>query len=308
MKALVVADLEGAAGVRNPRECFPNFEEYQAFGLPNMMADALAAAEGLKDGGADEVVVVDGHFLGHNLLSPGLPEGVRLSKGSLLDELKTGGVGGVFLTGIHGKTGTPNSFSSATFAPFVAARLDGDVIGDTLFLSYLCGAFGVPLLGLSGDWVACEEVQWTLPRVPTAPTKTGFDRGSVRHHAPEESRKALREVAEKAARAAAPPPSKPRRPFRLELAFAEGPDAAAAASACEGMARRSGRVLAHTGTDFEAACEFAARAVGALYPGWVDGLGRRAVPEAPAGRTAGGLIDLALFERFYGPSAPYWSD
>lgn len=306
MKALVVADLEGAAGVRNPRECFPNFEEYQAFGLPNMTADALAAAEGLKAGGADEVVLVDGHFLGNNLLSSGLPDGVRLSKGSLLDELKRGDLGGAFLTGIHGKTGTPNSFSSSTFAPFVAARLDGDIIGDTLFLAYLCGSQGVPLLGLSGDWVACEEVQWTLPRVPTAPTKTGFDRASVRHHAPLEARKTLREVAERAAKTP-PVPLKARLPFRLELSFFEMSDAEAAEAACRGLAQRSGRVLVHTGSLFEEAAEFAARAVGALYPGWVDGIGRRAVPEQPSGRTAGGLIEAALFERFYGPSAPYWS-
>ncbi len=293
--------------MRSPRECFPNFEEYQAFGLPNMAGDALTAAEGLRAGGADEVVLVDGHFLGHNLLSSGLPDGVRLSKGSLLDELRAGGVGGVFLTGVHGKTGTPNSFSSVTFAPFVAARLDGDTVGDTLFLAYLSGSFGVPLLGLSGDWVACEEVQWTLPRVPTAPTKTGFDRASVRHHSPEEARKGLRQVAEKAARAP-PLPLKPGKPFRLELSFLEAQDVEAAGEACAGLARRTGRVLVHTGSDFEAAVEFAARAVGALYPGWVDGLGRRAVPEAPSGRTAGGLIDSALFDRFYGPSAPYWSD
>ncbi|HKZ59219.1 MAG TPA: hypothetical protein VJ547_05140, partial [Candidatus Thermoplasmatota archaeon] len=112
----------------------------------------------------------------------------------------------------------------------------------------------------------------------------------------------------KAARAAPPRPLKPRRPFRLELSFAEARDAEAAEAACAGHASRKGRVLLHAGSDFVAASEFAARAVGSLYPGWVDGLGRRAVPEGPAGRTAGGLIEVALFERFFGPSAPYWSD
>src|SRR6266496_5626797 len=69
-KFVVLADLDGAAGVRNPHECFPNFSEYHEFGIANMEADALSAAAGLVEGGADEVAVVDGHFLGGNLVSP----------------------------------------------------------------------------------------------------------------------------------------------------------------------------------------------------------------------------------------------
>jgi len=307
-KFAVLADLEGAVGVRSPRECFPNFSEYQEFGVRNQQEDANAAASGLLQGGADEVLVLDGHHVGANLLSARVADGVRLSKGTLLDELRGGGLAGVFLTGIHGKAGTPNSFSSATIAPFVAARLDGDVVGDSLLIAYLCGAFGVPLVGVSGDWVACEEVRWRLPHIPTAPTKTGFDRSSVRHHDAAAARTALREAAARAAPASPPTPLKARRAFRFELSFTDEADAAAAGGAAGNAARKDGRVVAMNGHDFEDAMEFCARAVGVLYPGWVDGLGRRAVPAEPAGRTAGGLLDAAVIERFYGASGPYWSD
>jgi D-amino peptidase len=304
----VLSDLEGAAGVRSPHECYPNFSEFQQFGVPNQQEDANAAAEGLLAGGAEEVVILDGHLVGSNLLSARSSEGVKLSRGTLLDELQAAGLSGVFLTGIHGKTGTPNSFSSNTFAPFLAARLNGDIIGDALFVAYLAGSFGVPLVGVSGDWVACEEVQWTLPAIPTAPTKTGFDRSSVRHHDAAAARAQIREVASRAASAALPRPLALRRPYRFELSFADASDAQAAESAADGVSKRSGRVLFHSGSDFAATAEFAARAVGAVYPGWVDGLGRRALPPEPARRTAGGMLEPALIERFYGPSAPYWSD
>lgn len=306
-KFAVLSDLEGAAGVRSPHECFPNFSEFQQFGVPNQQDDANAAAEGLLEGGADEVVILDGHLVGANLLSARSSPGVKLSRGTLLDELQAGGLAGVFLTGIHGKTGTPNSFSSNTFAPFVAARLNGDIIGDALFVAYLSGCFGAPLVGVSGDWVACEEVQWTLPTIPTAPTKTGFDRSSVRHHDAAAARAQIREVAARAAFAARPRPLKLRQ-HRFELSFADAPDAETAARAADGVAKRSGRVLFHSGSDFAATAEFTARAVGAVYPGWVDGLGRRALPSEPARRTAGGMLEGALIERFYGPSVPYWSD
>jgi D-amino peptidase len=307
-KFVVLSDLEGAAGVRNPHECYPNFPEYQQFGVPNQQDDANAAAEGLLEGGAAEVRVVDGHLTGANLMTARAAPGTSLSKGTLLDELKAGGVAGVFLTGIHGKTGTPNSFSSATIAPWVAARLDGDIIGDTLVIAYLCGSFGVPLVGVSGDWVACEELQWALPAVPTAATKTGFDRSSVRHHDAAAARLAIRAAGKRAASAAPGAPLKARRNFRFELSFADPADADAAAGAVDGAAQRKGRVLSYVGGDFLQAMELSARAVGALYPGWVDGLGRRAVPAEPSGRTAGGLLSDSVIERFYGPTAPYWSD
>jgi D-amino peptidase len=294
--------------VRNPHECYPNFPEFQQFGVPNQQADANAAAAGLLAGGASEVTVVDGHLTGSNLLSANCQSGASLSRGTLLDELERGGVAGVFLTGIHGKTGTPNSFSSSTIAPWVAARLDGDIVGDTLLVAHLCGAFGVPVVGVSGDWVACEELQWALPTVPTAPTKTGFDRASVRHHDPSASRAAITEVASRAAASAAPRPLSKKGPFRFELSFAADGETAVAAAAVSGSATSVGRVVAFVARDFREASEVAGRAVGALYPGWVDGLGRRAVPSEPGGRTAGGLLPPALIERFYGPTAPYWSD
>lgn len=307
-KYVVLADLEGAAGVRNPHECYPNFAEYQQFGVPNMQDDANAAALGLLDGGASEVRVVDGHLTGANLMTARAAEGTSLSKGTLVDELVAGGVSGVFLTGIHGKTGTPNSFSSSTIAPWVAARLDGDIIGDTLVIAYLCGSYGVPLVGVSGDWVACEELQWALPTVPHAATKTGFDRSSVRHHDAAAARAGIKEAGKRAASSPPGPPLKARRNFRFELSFADPADADAAAGAMDGVGQRKGRVLSYVGGDFQQAVELAARAVGALYPGWVDGLGRRAVPAEPGGRTAGGLLSEAVIERFYGPTAPYWSD
>lgn len=307
-KFVVLSDLEGAAGVRNPHECYPNFAEFQQYGVPNQQDDANAAAEGLLAGAASEVRVVDGHLTGSNLMSARASEGVQLSRGTLLDELQAGGVSGVFLTGVHAKTGTPNSFSSATIAPWVAARLNGDIIGDSLMTAYLCGSFGVPLVGISGDWVACEEIQWALPAIPTAPTKTGFDRSSVRHHDAAAARLAIRDAGRRAATSPLPPPLKAPRQFRFEMSFAGPGDADKAAAAVDGTAKRSGRVLAFAGSDFAKAIEVAATAVGALYPGWVDGLGRRAIPSEPAGRTAGGLLDAAVIERFYGPTAPYWSD
>jgi D-amino peptidase len=307
-KFLVLADLDGAAGVRNPHEVFPNFSEFREFGVANMAADASTAAEGLLAGGADEVTVLDGHFLGENLLTANFEEPIALGRRTLWEELARGGVAGVFLTGIHGKTGTPNSFSSHTIAPFVAARLDGDIIGDPLLTAYLCGTYGVPLAGASGDWVACEEVQWALHDLVTAPTKTGFDRCSVRHHNPAESRTQLREAASRAAKLQGARVLRPRRLFKFDLSFADEPDALRAAAAVDGEGQRVKRVVSLSGERFEDALAFAAKAVGALYPGWVDGLGRRALPEEPAGRTAGGMLDPSVIDRFYNASAPYWSD
>jgi D-amino peptidase len=305
---IVLADLDGAAGVRNPHECYPNFSEYTQYGVPNMAADANAAARGLVAGGAEKVTVVDGHLLGQNLISSHVEGPAVLGPGTLLDELEAGPVAGVFLTGVHGKTGTPNSFSSHTIAPFLAARLNGDVISDAQIVGLLAGAHGVPLVGASGDWVACEDLTWAMPQLRVAPTKTGFDRTTVRHHNPQASRLAIEEVAQQAARGPAPAPMALQGPFRLELALPDEAAATRAAQAVEGQGRQDRRVLTFTGREFKEASQFLARAVGSAYPGWVDGLGRRAVPPQPQGPTAGGHLEGALIERFYGAGAPYWSD
>jgi D-amino peptidase len=305
---VVLADLDGASGVRNPRECYPNFTEYSDYGLPNMVADANAAVRGLVAGDADRVTVVDGHLVGQNLISAHIESPAVLGKGTLLDELEAGGVEGVFLTGMHGKTGTPNSFSSHTIAPFLALRLNGDVVSDSQLVGFLVGAFDVPLIGVSGDWVACEEMHWAIPDLPVAPTKTGFDRSTVRHHNPLTARATIEETAARAAGSELVGPAKVPSRFRLELSLSDEESAKRAGAAVDGMARRQRRVLTFAGTDFVAATAFLARAVGALFPGWVDGLGRRAIPESPADATAGGLLQRALIDRFYGPGAPYWSD
>lgn len=305
---IVLADLDGSSGVRNPHECYPNFAEYAQYGVPNMAADANAAARGLLEGGADRVTIVDGHLLGQNLISAHVEATAQLGEGTLLDELERGGVAGLFLTGMHGKTGAPNSFSSHTIAPFLAVRLNGDVISDAEVVALLAGAFGVPVVGASGDWVACEDLHWSMPDLPVAPTKTGFDRSTVRHHIPQTVRLTIGEVARRAAGADLIKPVVPEGPFRIELSMGDEEVAKRAAAAVDGTARRRRRVLLHAGSDVRAASDFLARAVGSAFPGWVDGLGRRAVPEAPAGPTAGGHLDAAIIDRFYGQGAPYWKD
>jgi D-amino peptidase len=307
-KFVVLADLDGAAGVRNPHECFPNYPEFEQYGVPHMAADANAAARGLFKGGASEVVIVDGHLIGQNLISARVEAPAHLSAKTLLEELQRGGVCGLFLTGIHAKTGTPNSFSSHTIAPFLAARVNGDIVGDSLLVAYLAGALDVPLVGVSGDWVACEEIQWALPWILNSPTKTGFDRASVRHHNPDTARASLEEIAARAAAPGAGRVVKPSPEFRVELSLARAEDAQLVARALDGAGPPNRRVFAYAGQDFVEATEFLGKAVGAIYPAWVDGLGRRARPETPGGYTAGGMLDTALIERFMGPTAPYWSD
>lgn len=305
---VVLADLDGASGVRNPHECYPNYSEYSQFGVPNMVDDANAAVRGLAAGGADEVTVVDGHLLGQNLISAQLEAPAKLAGGTLMDELERGGVAGVFLTGMHGKTGAANSFSSHTIAPFLAVRYNGDVISDAQVVSLLAGAWGVPLIGASGDWVACEDLHWGMPDLPVAPTKTGFDRSTVRHHNPQTARLHIEEVAKRAAGSDLVKPTVPDGPFRIELSMGDEEAAKRAAEAVDGAARLHRRVLLHAGLDMRAASDFLARAVGSAFPGWVDGLGRRAVPEAPSGPTAGGQLDPTIIDRFYGYGAPYWAD
>jgi hypothetical protein len=58
MHVLVVADMEGAAGITDHRECWPVFPHYWRTGRQHLTADVAAVAAGLFAGGATAVTVI----------------------------------------------------------------------------------------------------------------------------------------------------------------------------------------------------------------------------------------------------------
>ncbi len=64
-RVLLLADMEGVSQIDDFRECWPIYSEYWQTGRQKMTADVAAAAQGLLDGGASEVGIVNGHGFGY---------------------------------------------------------------------------------------------------------------------------------------------------------------------------------------------------------------------------------------------------
>ncbi|HET6849947.1 MAG TPA: M55 family metallopeptidase [Gaiellales bacterium] len=148
MRVVLSIDMEGVSQLRHPFEVFACRSEYWETGQPRMEADTVAAARGLVDGGADEVIVLDNHGGGNpiNVPAGALPDGARLESWNVFD-LPAHGVDGMFQLGYHSRGGG-SGFISHTYVPGLRLQLDGELVSESHGRAWASQA---PLLGIVGN-------------------------------------------------------------------------------------------------------------------------------------------------------------
>jgi D-amino peptidase len=183
MKICIVTDMEGLAGVDNWEQCYAAADDAPEYlhGLAQLAADTNAAVAGCFDAGATEVVVWDGH--GRNRQQAFTR--VALDPRATLRRLVPGtpivlegldaGTTGVLMVGQHAMAGTLHGFLDHTQCPKEICRylINGAEHGEMSQFALHAGAFGVPLLHVSGDEALCTEANRLFPWVATTPTKRG---------------------------------------------------------------------------------------------------------------------------------------
>jgi D-amino peptidase len=154
--------MEGISRLRDPRSILAFERSYWEEGRSLMTADVVAAADGLLEGGADEVVVLDNHGSGNpeNVIAAELPDGARLETWNVF-ELAERGVDAMLQVGYHARAGV-SAFVSHTYVPTLRLRVDGELISETHGRVW---AAGVPLLGVVGN----DAHQRTLSGLPDVP-------------------------------------------------------------------------------------------------------------------------------------------
>ena len=128
-KVYVITDMEGVAGINGWHECRPG-PEGSAIDFERsrrLLTDEVAAAVlGARDGGAGDVLVLDGHRSGDNFIAERLPEGARYVMGrgrpNPLDGLD-GTFDGVILLGYRSMAGTPDGLLAHTMSSASGFRL-----------------------------------------------------------------------------------------------------------------------------------------------------------------------------------------
>jgi len=251
MNVLISVDMEGIAGVVAENHTSSTHKEYERF-RKLMTADANAAIEGALAGGASQIVVNDSHGGMTNILIEELNPAAELISGSPKPFSMMEGIGpevdAVFFVGYHGASGAGAAILEHTWSyRVVETRLNGQAVGETGLNAALAGAYGVPVVLVTGDTAVAEESRALLGEIETVAVKEGVTRTAARCLHPEVAHKRIREAAEWALKRQVSPFVVPP-PITARIVFQRATHADMA-ELVPGSQRVNGRTVEWTGDD-----------------------------------------------------------
>jgi D-amino peptidase len=179
-KVFMITDMEGVDGVFDEElQCVPwkspRWEESRKL----LTGEINAAVDGLDDGGATEVVVLDGHWSGSNLSVSDINPKARLLTGTVprsftLDRSYSA----MIFIGQHAMAGAEKGILGHTEDPEGVQNVSVNSIpvGEIGLNLMVAASFGVPTIMLSGDTAACKELQALVPQAECAEVKSGVSR------------------------------------------------------------------------------------------------------------------------------------
>ncbi len=224
MKVHITADMEGVAVLAHENQA-----DQKEFDYPRMReimtGEVEAAIRGAREGGADEVVVCDGHDTGRNLLIEKLAEECEVIQGSAYELGMMAGIGRGFgaslQVGYHSMKHTHAGTLGHTYTYDVASlKLNGVQVGESGLSAAIAGHFGVPLVFVSGDMHAVRQAQKLVPGIVGVATKEGAGIYGARSLTPRKVKDLIRKGAKEAVeRAHEIKPYVLRRPISVEVRF-----------------------------------------------------------------------------------------
>ena len=204
MRIYIHTDLEGVTGLDEEEQRQFDKKELYRESCEKLMHDVNAAIGGAFDGGADHVIVMDGHAgVGRqNFILEMLDERAEYDP---RDEERWWGkldesCDGTFFVGAHAMAGTLNGFldhtqSSTSIQNFY---VNGRKVGELALWGILAGGYGVPMLMVSGDEAACAEARAFFSPIETAAVKQGVGRNRAIAYPADEAHALIREAARRA--------------------------------------------------------------------------------------------------------------
>lgn len=196
LKIYILTDLEGVSGVVTFANHSYSTGAYYEQSKILLTKEVNAAVEGALEAGATEITVWDGHGSGGINIDYIHPE-AKVVMGRFSDGfLKLDPSFDAFMfIGQHPMSNAPNgnlahSFSSRTINNiWLNGKLIGEIGALTLYASY----FNIPTIFLSGDDVACKEIEELIPNIETVAVKKGLGLNGALNLSPEIARLKIKE-------------------------------------------------------------------------------------------------------------------
>lgn len=201
MKVYISVDMEGATGICSREQTSKNSPASYREGQELLTQDVNAAIEGALAGGATEITVADRHNGSFNLLPGKIHPAARVIYGYTGGEARFPGldasVDSMFLVAYHARAGTLHGTLEHTMSSqhYHKVTLNGNEIGEIGIDAGIAGAFGVPVVLVTGDDKACAEARDLLGGIATAEVKDGLGRHQARCLAPEKTKSIIFEAA-----------------------------------------------------------------------------------------------------------------
>lgn len=195
----VITDAEGVAGVCRQDQTEPKDPEMRQL----LTGEINAAVEGFLAGGADEVVVWDGHDGSQSLSALTIHPKAKLLMGGLgVTMTLERRYAAVAFVGQHPKANVRAGIMAHSYSSLGIQnmKVNGQPVGETETRAALAGWFGIPVIFLSGDRAAAQELRAIVPEAELAVVKEGLGRYTCLSMSAPEARETIRAAAARAAK------------------------------------------------------------------------------------------------------------
>src|SRR5690242_17046775 len=193
-KIFVITDAEGVAGICRQDQTDPHNSEMQQL----LTGEINAAVQGFFDGGADEVLVWDAHDGSETLSTLTIHPRAKLMRGDPgFTQLMDRGFAGVAFIGQHARAGSRGGVMAHSYSSLgiQTMLMNGKPVGEIETRAALAGAFDTPVIFLSGDQAAADDLHAIVPEAELAVVKEGFSNYACQTLSAEAARLLIRERA-----------------------------------------------------------------------------------------------------------------
>jgi D-amino peptidase len=226
MRVYITTDLEGVAGVLLDEQVTPTGDSPEYPKARHMLTQEVnAAVDGAFLGGADEVLVDDGHWRGFNFIFEELDPRAQYVMGTNRPEWLPGlsqGAEATFFIGCHARAGTQGAVRDHTMSSthWHNMWINGQLMGEIGLWVCIAGHYGVPCVLMSGCEKACEEAASLVSGIATVATKKGLSRYSAILQPAEKVQATIRHGAQAAlAKAKSIAPSRLSTPVEIRVEY-----------------------------------------------------------------------------------------
>ena len=170
---LLITDAEGVAGICRQEQTDPANAEMREL----LTGEVNAAVRGFFDGGADEVIVWDAHDGSRSLSALTIDPRAKIVWGNVGPEgLLNRGFAALAFIGQHARANSKAAVMAHSYSSLGIQKIlmNGKEVGEIETRAALAGWFGVPVVLLTGDRAAADDLKAIVPEAETAVVKEGL--------------------------------------------------------------------------------------------------------------------------------------